>query len=141
MVTGYLWLRGLVPVATAIHIVSCLVRSLRGGQSSFFPLKGAFCPLLAKRQHPCLAVVSAENINSRFQCINQMCSDGARASGIGSLFESLLCCSGKTEYQATHAGRLRRASTFERRPSKRYPSRTQSLGKGEPDVEGSQQNL
>uniref|UniRef100_A0AAQ5ZMH8 FERM domain-containing protein n=1 Tax=Amphiprion ocellaris TaxID=80972 RepID=A0AAQ5ZMH8_AMPOC len=36
---------------------------------------------------------------------------------------------GKTEYQATHGGRLRRASTFERRPSKRYPSRTQSLGK------------
>uniref|UniRef100_A0A3Q0S3I5 Erythrocyte membrane protein band 4.1 like 4B n=1 Tax=Amphilophus citrinellus TaxID=61819 RepID=A0A3Q0S3I5_AMPCI len=35
---------------------------------------------------------------------------------------------GKTEYQATHGGRLRRASTFERRPSKRYPSRTQSLG-------------
>uniref|UniRef100_A0A3B5B3Y4 Erythrocyte membrane protein band 4.1 like 4B n=1 Tax=Stegastes partitus TaxID=144197 RepID=A0A3B5B3Y4_9TELE len=34
--------------------------------------------------------------------------------------------SGKTEYQATHGGRLRRASTFERRPSKRYPSRTQS---------------
>uniref|UniRef100_A0A673AXJ8 Erythrocyte membrane protein band 4.1 like 4B n=1 Tax=Sphaeramia orbicularis TaxID=375764 RepID=A0A673AXJ8_9TELE len=39
--------------------------------------------------------------------------------------------SGKTEYQATHGGRLRRASTFERRPSKRYPSRSQSLGKGE----------
>uniref|UniRef100_A0A8D3B8I6 Erythrocyte membrane protein band 4.1 like 4B n=1 Tax=Scophthalmus maximus TaxID=52904 RepID=A0A8D3B8I6_SCOMX len=38
--------------------------------------------------------------------------------------------SGKTEYQATHGGRLRRTSTFERRPSKRYPSRTQSLGKG-----------
>ncbi|XP_035862649.1 band 4.1-like protein 4B isoform X2 [Sander lucioperca] len=37
--------------------------------------------------------------------------------------------SGKTEYQATRGGRLRRASTFERRPSKRYPSRTQSLGK------------
>ncbi|XP_061572781.1 band 4.1-like protein 4B isoform X3 [Cololabis saira] len=37
--------------------------------------------------------------------------------------------SGKTEYQATHRGRLRRASTFERRPSKRYPSRTHSLGK------------
>ncbi|XP_068998962.1 band 4.1-like protein 4B isoform X2 [Embiotoca jacksoni] len=37
--------------------------------------------------------------------------------------------SGKTEYQATHGGRLRRASTFERRPSKRYPSRTQSLSK------------
>ncbi|KAM7420758.1 hypothetical protein PAMA_015127 [Pampus argenteus] len=37
--------------------------------------------------------------------------------------------SGKTEYQATHGGRLRRASTFERRPSKRYPSRTQSLCK------------
>ncbi|TNN75688.1 Band 4.1-like protein 4B [Liparis tanakae] len=36
---------------------------------------------------------------------------------------------GKTEYQATHGGRMRRASTFERRPSKRYPSRTQSLGK------------
>uniref|UniRef100_A0AAX7SFF3 FERM domain-containing protein n=1 Tax=Astatotilapia calliptera TaxID=8154 RepID=A0AAX7SFF3_ASTCA len=39
--------------------------------------------------------------------------------------------SGKTEYQATHGGRLRRASTFERRPSRRYPSRTQSLGKSE----------
>uniref|UniRef100_A0A3B4B895 FERM domain-containing protein n=1 Tax=Periophthalmus magnuspinnatus TaxID=409849 RepID=A0A3B4B895_9GOBI len=39
--------------------------------------------------------------------------------------------SGKTEYQATHGGRLRRASAFERRPSKRYPSRSQSLGKGE----------
>ncbi|XP_028983743.1 band 4.1-like protein 4B isoform X2 [Betta splendens] len=38
--------------------------------------------------------------------------------------------SGKTEYQATHGDRLRRASTFERRPSKRYPSRTHSLGKG-----------
>ncbi|KAM9309662.1 LOW QUALITY PROTEIN: band 4.1-like protein 4B [Pholidichthys leucotaenia] len=38
--------------------------------------------------------------------------------------------SGKTEYQATHGGRLRRASTFERRPSKRYPSRAHSLGKG-----------
>ncbi|XP_061531258.1 LOW QUALITY PROTEIN: band 4.1-like protein 4B [Phycodurus eques] len=37
--------------------------------------------------------------------------------------------SGKTEYQATHGSRLRRASTFERRPSRRYPSRTQSLGK------------
>ncbi|XP_075682962.1 band 4.1-like protein 4B isoform X2 [Rhinoderma darwinii] len=34
--------------------------------------------------------------------------------------------SGRTEYQATHAGRLRRTSTFERRPSKRYPSRRQS---------------
>lgn len=44
---------------------------------------------------------------------------------------SVPCLSGKTEYQATHGGRLRRASTFERRPSKRYPSRTQSLGKGE----------
>ncbi|KAM9724543.1 band 4.1-like protein 4B isoform 2-T2 [Menidia menidia] len=37
--------------------------------------------------------------------------------------------SGKTEYQATHGGRLRRASTFDRMPSKRYPSRTHSLGK------------
>ncbi|XP_029928633.1 band 4.1-like protein 4B [Myripristis murdjan] len=37
--------------------------------------------------------------------------------------------SGKTEYQATHGGRLRRASTFERRPSKRYPSRSHSMGK------------
>ncbi|XP_022535395.2 band 4.1-like protein 4B isoform X2 [Astyanax mexicanus] len=40
--------------------------------------------------------------------------------------------SGRTEYQATHSGRVRRASTFERRPSKRYPSRTQSLGKVTP---------
>lgn len=47
------------------------------------------------------------------------------------LYFSFFCLSGKTEYQATHGGRLRRASTFERRPSKRYPSRTQSLGKGE----------
>ncbi|XP_064181881.1 band 4.1-like protein 4B isoform X3 [Anguilla rostrata] len=37
--------------------------------------------------------------------------------------------SGRTEYQATHVNRLRRASTFERRPSKRYPSRRHSLGK------------
>ncbi|MBN3275172.1 E41LB protein, partial [Polyodon spathula] len=36
--------------------------------------------------------------------------------------------SGRTEYQATH-GRLRRTSTFERRPSKRYPSRRQSTVK------------
>ncbi|MGH0121271.1 UNVERIFIED_CONTAM: hypothetical protein FKN15_074844 [Acipenser sinensis] len=35
---------------------------------------------------------------------------------------------GRTEYQATH-GRLRRTSTFERRPSKRYPSRRQSTVK------------
>ncbi|KAJ8340775.1 hypothetical protein SKAU_G00330660 [Synaphobranchus kaupii] len=39
--------------------------------------------------------------------------------------------SGRTEYQTTHGGRLRRASAFERRPSKRYPSRTHSVGKGE----------
>ncbi|KAG9469702.1 hypothetical protein GDO78_019866 [Eleutherodactylus coqui] len=37
--------------------------------------------------------------------------------------------SGRTEYQATHAGRLRRTSTFERRPSKRYPSRRHSTYK------------
>uniref|UniRef100_A0A8C7XI18 Erythrocyte membrane protein band 4.1 like 4B n=1 Tax=Oryzias sinensis TaxID=183150 RepID=A0A8C7XI18_9TELE len=35
--------------------------------------------------------------------------------------------SGKTEYQATHGGRMRRASTFERMPSKRYPSRSHSI--------------
>uniref|UniRef100_A0AAY4DL09 FERM domain-containing protein n=1 Tax=Denticeps clupeoides TaxID=299321 RepID=A0AAY4DL09_9TELE len=38
--------------------------------------------------------------------------------------------SGRTEYQATHGNRLRRASTFERRPSKRYPSRSQSMSRG-----------
>lgn len=38
--------------------------------------------------------------------------------------------SGRTEYQATHSGKVRRASTFERRPSKRYPSRAQSMAKG-----------
>ncbi|CAM4701109.1 unnamed protein product [Leuciscus chuanchicus] len=37
--------------------------------------------------------------------------------------------SGRTEYQATHSGKVRRASTFERRPSKRYPSRAQSMAK------------
>ncbi|XP_051574638.1 band 4.1-like protein 4B isoform X3 [Myxocyprinus asiaticus] len=37
--------------------------------------------------------------------------------------------SGRTEYQATHSGKVRRASTFERRPSKRYPSRAHSMGK------------
>lgn len=37
--------------------------------------------------------------------------------------------SGRTEYQATHSGKVRRASTFERRPSKRYPSRAQSMSK------------
>uniref|UniRef100_A0A3B3BDA8 Erythrocyte membrane protein band 4.1 like 4B n=1 Tax=Oryzias melastigma TaxID=30732 RepID=A0A3B3BDA8_ORYME len=40
--------------------------------------------------------------------------------------------SGKTEYQATHGGRMRRASTFERMPSKRYPSRSRSLCKAVP---------
>lgn len=39
--------------------------------------------------------------------------------------------SGRTEYQATHGTRLRRTSTFERRPSKRYPSRRHSTYKGE----------
>uniref|UniRef100_A0A4W3JI75 Erythrocyte membrane protein band 4.1 like 4B n=1 Tax=Callorhinchus milii TaxID=7868 RepID=A0A4W3JI75_CALMI len=38
--------------------------------------------------------------------------------------------SGRTEYEATHKSRLRRASTFERRPSKRYPSRRHSTVKG-----------
>uniref|UniRef100_A0A671M5C4 Erythrocyte membrane protein band 4.1 like 4B n=1 Tax=Sinocyclocheilus anshuiensis TaxID=1608454 RepID=A0A671M5C4_9TELE len=38
--------------------------------------------------------------------------------------------SGRTEYQATRSGKVRRASTFERRPSKRYPSRAQSMVKG-----------
>ncbi|XP_077158773.1 band 4.1-like protein 4B isoform X2 [Paroedura picta] len=37
--------------------------------------------------------------------------------------------SGRTEYQATHGSRLRRSSTFERRPSKRYPSRRHSTFK------------
>ncbi|XP_064409293.1 band 4.1-like protein 4B [Latimeria chalumnae] len=37
--------------------------------------------------------------------------------------------SGRTEYQATRSGRLRRTSTFERRPSKRYPSRRHSTFK------------
>ncbi|XP_032905516.1 band 4.1-like protein 4B [Amblyraja radiata] len=38
--------------------------------------------------------------------------------------------SGRTEYEATHKSRLRRKSTFERRPSKRYPSRRHSTIKG-----------
>lgn len=43
---------------------------------------------------------------------------------------SLFVTSGRTEYQATHGSRLRRTSTFERRPSKRYPSRRHSTFKG-----------
>nr|DBA24684.1 TPA: hypothetical protein GDO54_012310 [Pyxicephalus adspersus] len=43
--------------------------------------------------------------------------------------------SGRTEYQATHAGRLRRISTFERRPSKRYPSRRHSTFKVKLNIE------
>lgn len=41
-----------------------------------------------------------------------------------------LLSSGRTEYQATHGARLRRTSTFERKPSKRYPSRRHSTFKG-----------
>ncbi|XP_054991454.1 band 4.1-like protein 4B isoform X4 [Sorex araneus] len=37
--------------------------------------------------------------------------------------------SGRTEYQATHGSRLRRTNTFERKPSKRYPSRRHSTFK------------
>ncbi|XP_069075693.1 band 4.1-like protein 4B [Pleurodeles waltl] len=46
--------------------------------------------------------------------------------------------SGRTEYQATHAGRLRRTSTFERRPSKRYPSRRHSTYKATNPVKAAQ---
>jgi len=45
-------------------------------------------------------------------------------------FVCILILSGRTEYQATHGTRLRRTSTFERRPSKRYPSRRHSTFKG-----------
>ncbi|XP_059363870.1 band 4.1-like protein 4B isoform X2 [Carassius carassius] len=44
-------------------------------------------------------------------------------------FRSQFRFSGRTEYQATRSGKVRRASTFERRPSKRYPSRAQSMVK------------
>ncbi|XP_068092770.1 band 4.1-like protein 4B [Hyperolius riggenbachi] len=47
--------------------------------------------------------------------------------------------SGRTEYQATHAGRLRRTSTFERRPSKRYPSRRHSTFKASTPMKPPQQ--
>lgn len=46
--------------------------------------------------------------------------------------------SGRTEYQATHAGRLRRTSTFERRPSRRYPSRRLSTYKASNAMKASQ---
>lgn len=42
MVTGYLWLHGFVPIATAIHIVSCLVRSTPRRSELFITLKGHF---------------------------------------------------------------------------------------------------
>ncbi|XP_061200283.1 band 4.1-like protein 4B isoform X6 [Neopsephotus bourkii] len=46
--------------------------------------------------------------------------------------------SGRTEYQATHGTRLRRTSTFERRPSKRYPSRRHSTFKANNPVKAAQ---
>ncbi|XP_062987359.1 band 4.1-like protein 4B isoform X2 [Elgaria multicarinata webbii] len=46
--------------------------------------------------------------------------------------------SGRTEYQATHGSRLRRTSTFERRPSKRYPSRRHSTFKASNALKASQ---
>ncbi|KAL9868272.1 band 4.1-like protein 4B isoform 2-T2 [Geothlypis trichas] len=46
--------------------------------------------------------------------------------------------SGRTEYQATHGTRLRRTSTFERRPSKRYPSRRHSTYKANNPVKAAQ---
>ncbi|XP_028909522.1 band 4.1-like protein 4B isoform X3 [Ornithorhynchus anatinus] len=46
--------------------------------------------------------------------------------------------SGRTEYQATHGARLRRTSTFERRPSKRYPSRRHSTFKANNPVKAAQ---
>lgn len=57
MVTGYLWLHGFVPIATAIHIVPRLVRRIRGGRSSFLHLKSTLCPRLEEKQHDCSAVV------------------------------------------------------------------------------------
>uniref|UniRef100_A0A8C3YS97 Band 4.1-like protein 5 n=1 Tax=Catagonus wagneri TaxID=51154 RepID=A0A8C3YS97_9CETA len=46
--------------------------------------------------------------------------------------------SGRTEYQATHGARLRRSSTFERKPSKRYPSRRHSTFKASNPVMAAQ---
>ncbi|XP_057576874.1 band 4.1-like protein 4B isoform X2 [Hippopotamus amphibius kiboko] len=46
--------------------------------------------------------------------------------------------SGRTEYQATHGARLRRTSTFERKPSKRYPSRRHSTFKASNPVVAAQ---
>ncbi|XP_053121878.1 band 4.1-like protein 4B isoform X2 [Hemicordylus capensis] len=46
--------------------------------------------------------------------------------------------SGRTEYQATHGSRLRRTSTFERRPSRRYPSRRHSTFKAHNPLKASQ---
>ncbi|XP_073188763.1 band 4.1-like protein 4B isoform X9 [Lepidochelys kempii] len=46
--------------------------------------------------------------------------------------------SGRTEYQATHGSRLRRTSTFERKPSKRYPSRRHSTFKASNPVKAAQ---
>uniref|UniRef100_A0A8D0DLI4 Erythrocyte membrane protein band 4.1 like 4B n=1 Tax=Salvator merianae TaxID=96440 RepID=A0A8D0DLI4_SALMN len=46
--------------------------------------------------------------------------------------------SGRTEYQATHGSRLRRTSTFERHPSKRYPSRRHSTFKATNTLKSSQ---
>ncbi|XP_039374311.1 band 4.1-like protein 4B, partial [Mauremys reevesii] len=46
--------------------------------------------------------------------------------------------SGRTEYQATHGSRLRRTSTFERKPSKRYPSRRHSTFKANNPVKAAQ---
>lgn len=133
-----------------LRFILCLVLCgvCRDGRSFFIPLKGHF--LSPYRREAASLVGSCFSwkktaifhlkTNQKLRA-KKVYRDSVTPWGISSRLAFPLCCSGKTEYQATHAGRLRRASTFERRPSKRYPSRTQSLGKGEPDVVGSQQNL
>lgn len=53
MVTVYLWLHGFIPIATAIHIVCCLVGSIRDGQSRFSLLKDTFMSFV-RREAACL---------------------------------------------------------------------------------------
>nr|XP_006007662.2 PREDICTED: band 4.1-like protein 4B [Latimeria chalumnae] len=74
-------------------------------------LKPSVCFVIVLLQYACFGLMQALPVWNNFN------------------FLTIASFSGRTEYQATRSGRLRRTSTFERRPSKRYPSRRHSTFK------------